>query len=89
MKTIEQIKKMKRGEIRYAIFRIKAGTGSDDQLDTFSFYEEQLSSFGYDVFDFTSEWDIDKADNTNIVTGRVAKRYNKDTSLFVDGVTKG
>jgi len=73
---------MKRSEIRYALFRCKAGTADDDQLEIFYSYEDQLKEYDFDISDFTKEWDIDKKDFSQIVTGKIAKKYNTPKSLF-------
>ena len=86
--TIASIKNIKRRELRYALFRVKAGTADETQLSIFDFYQQMISEFGYEIADFTFEWDIDKADVSNVVTGRVAKRYNQDRSLFANGSLK-
>lgn len=80
---------MKRSEIRYAIFRCKAGTADDSQLKVLKSYQSQLDEYDYTIDDFTHEWDIDKKDFSQIVIGKIAKKYNQDRSLFAgDGALK-
>ena len=73
---------MKRSEIRYALFRCKAGTPDEKQQALFDSYKEQLAEFDYGIDEFAKEWDIDKSDTTLIVTGKLARKYNQETSLF-------
>lgn len=73
---------MKRSEIRYALFRCKSNTPSEDQIALFASYSEQLKPFDYGIEEFAREWDIDKSDTSLIVTGKLARKYNQETSLF-------
>lgn len=73
---------MKRSEIRYAMFRIKAGTPDKKHLDLFKTYKEQLDEFELTIEDFTTEWDIDKVDFSKLVIGKQAKIMNREKSLF-------
>lgn len=74
---------MKRSEIRYALFRCKAGTQDGSQQKLFDdVFKPQLEEFGYGIEEFAKEWDVDKSDTTLIVTGKLARKYNQDTSLF-------
>lgn len=73
---------MKRSDIRYALFRCKARTADDVQTKIFETYRSQLDEYEFTIDDFTVEWDIDKTDNTQIVTGKIARKYNQDVSLF-------
>ena len=73
---------MTRSEIRYALFRCKAGTPDKEQSKILKQYKEQLDELGLDITDFTKEWDINKEDFSEIVTGKIARKYNQDQSLF-------
>lgn len=73
---------MKRSEIRYALFRCKAGTQDEKQQAIFESYKDQLIDFDYGIEEFAREWDIDKSDSSLIVTGKLARKYNQETSLF-------
>lgn len=74
---------MKRSEIRYAIFRVRAGTPDEKQQAIFDSYADQLSEFGFTAEDFTKEWDIDKNDFSQIVTGKIARSYNRDVPIVI------
>jgi hypothetical protein len=73
---------MNRTQIRYALFRCKAGTATKSQLKILDDYKSQLDEFGMDISDFTKEWDISKTDVTEVVTGKIARKYNQEQSLF-------
>lgn len=73
---------MNRVQIRYALFRCKAGTADKNQLKVLKSYQPQLDEFGLDISDFTKEWDVSKTDTAEIVTGKIARKYNQDQSLF-------
>lgn len=73
---------MNRTQIRYALFRCKAGNEDKGQKKILESYAEQLKEFDLTINDFTKEWDIDPKDLTEIVIGKVAKNLNKDKSLF-------
>lgn len=73
---------MTRTQIRYALFRCKAGTPDKSQLEILKSYQEQLDEYGFDISDFTKEWDVSKEDLTEIVTGKIARKYNQEKSLF-------
>lgn len=80
---------MKRNQIRYALFRCKAGTADSEQLAILSKYKDQLDELGLTINEFAKEWDVDKKDLSSIVTGKVARKYNEITSLFTsDGTLK-
>lgn len=80
---------MKRSEIRYALFRCKAGTPDQTHLDILETYQSQLDELGLEVRDFTVEWDVHKTDLSEIVTGKIARKYNQPQSLFTgEGVLK-
>lgn len=80
---------MKRSEIRYALFRCKAGTADEKQLAIFESYKPQLVEFDFTIEDFTKEWDVEKGDTSQIVTGKIARKYNQDRSLFAgDGTIR-
>lgn len=73
---------MNRTQIRYALFRCKAGNGDKEQKLILESYKSQLDEFDLTIDDFTKEWDVDTKDLTQIVIGKVAKNLNKDKSLF-------
>lgn len=73
---------MTRTQIRYALFRCKAGTADPEHLEVLESYKTQLDEFGLDINDFTKEWDVSKTDTSEIVTGKIARKYNQDQSLF-------
>lgn len=73
---------MNRTQIRYALFRCKAGNGDKEHNKILESYSSQLDEFDLNISDFTKEWDIDPKDLTEIVVGKVAKNLNKDKSLF-------
>lgn len=73
---------MERSQIRYALFRCKAGTSDKKQDEILKTYQPQLDELGLDVCDFAIEWDIDKKDYDQVVYGKVAKKYNTSKSLF-------
>ena len=73
---------MKRSDIRYALFRCKAGTQTKEQQEIFDAFKEQLEEFDYGIEEFAKEWDVDKSDVSLIVTGKLARKYNQETSLF-------
>ena len=74
---------MTRSQIRYALFRCKAGTSDKEQEEILASYQKQLDEFELTIDDFTTEWDVDKKDTTQIVTGKIAKSYNKIQPLFI------
>lgn len=73
---------MTRTQIRYALFRCKAGTPDKSQLEILKSYQDQLDEYGLDITDFTVEWDISKENLSEIVTGKIARKYNQEKSLF-------
>lgn len=73
---------MNRTQIRYALFRCKAGTADKSHLKVLADYLPQLEEFGMDISDFTKEWDVSKTDVTEVVTGKIARKYNQEQSLF-------
>lgn len=73
---------MTRTQIRYALFRCKAGTPDKNHLEILSTYQEQLDEYGFDIMDFAKEWDISKTELSEIVTGKIARKYNQEKSLF-------
>ncbi len=80
---------MKRSDIRYALFRCKNGTQTPEQQAIFDSFKSQLDPYDYGIEEFTKEWDVDKSDLTQVVTGKLAKKYNQDKSLFTsEGVLK-
>ena len=66
---------MTRSQIRYALFRCKAGTPEDKHRSIYEFYLNDVSEYGFDATDFSVEWDVDKADFSKIVTGKTVKKY--------------
>lgn len=85
----EALNKMTRSKLRYAIFRVKAGTQDQDHQAIYDSYADQLNEFGFDAEDFTKEWDISKINSKEIVTGKIARKYNREVSLFaVPGIPK-
>lgn len=73
---------MNRSKIRYALFRCKAGTPDTEHTDVLATYQSQLDEYGFDVSDFAVEWDVSKTSLEEIVTGKIARKYNQDLSLF-------
>jgi predicted transcriptional regulator len=73
---------MTRSEIRYSLGRVKSGTADKKHLAVLDAYKTQLDEFDLTISEFTEEWDIDKSDTSKIVTGKVAKKLNKEKSLF-------
>lgn len=73
---------MTRIEIRYALFRCKAGTPDKEHTKVLKKYQEQLTELGLDISDFTKEWDVSKTNMDEIVTGKIARKYNQEQSLF-------
>lgn len=70
-------KNMKRSEIRYALYRCKNNCASEEHMNIFSFYKDQLAPYGFDIEDFAilGGWDISKIDTTQIVTGKTVMKY--------------
>jgi hypothetical protein len=80
---------MTRTQIRYALFRCKAGTADKSQLKILESYQSQLKEFDMNISDFTLDWDVSPKDLSEIVIGKEAKKLNKDKSLFTgDGSLK-
>ena len=73
---------MTRTQIRYALFRCKAKTQDEAQQLILDSYKDQLDEYGFSIDDFTNEWDIDKKELSQIVTGKIVKKYNQFNSLF-------
>lgn len=74
---------MKRSQIRYSLFRCKAGTPALEHQQLFDeTYASLIAEEGLTIEDFAVEWDVDKKDPTQIVTGKTARKYNADQSLF-------
>lgn len=71
-----------RSRIRYCIYRCKGGTAEQYHLDVLSSYQSQLDELDLTLEEFTIEWDIDKKDVTQIVTGKIVRKMNRDISLF-------
>lgn len=82
MTTSSTTKHLTRTQIRYALFRCKAGTSDAAQEAILESYIPQLLEFGLDRSDFAVEWDVDPKDLTQIVTGKIARNMNKEKSLF-------
>jgi hypothetical protein len=74
---------MTRSKIRYALFRCKAGTPTNEHLNIYSFYLQDVSEYGLDSTDFSIEWDIDKNDFSKIVTGKIVKKYISDLNKLI------
>jgi hypothetical protein len=78
---------MRRSDIRYALFRCKAGTPDEKHLAIFDKIKPQLEDDGFGIEDFTTEWDVSLEDAYQVVTGKIVKKLNKDKPLF-DGAGK-
>ena len=61
------------------LFLIK-GNGDEDHESILSYYKDQLEDVGCDVHDFAEEdgWDVSKKDFTDVVTGKIVRKYIKD-----------
>ncbi len=74
---------MTRSQIRYALFRCKAGTPDKEHEEVLATFKSQLDEYGFDISDFTTEWDVDKKDTSQIVTGKIVKQYQKQINAQV------
>ena len=88
--SLEEIRQLKRSDIRYALFRCRTGNPEDSHKAIFGFYEPRLTKYHLDMLDFSELWDVDKKDPTNIVSGHIVHMYHEDMkSLFnEDGTLK-
>lgn len=73
---------MKRSDIRYALFRCKVGNPSKEHKAIFNKIKPQLVEDELTIEDFTVEWDVSLDDAYVVVTGKMAKKLNRDQSLF-------
>lgn len=78
--TEDAIASMKRSEIRYALYRCKVKNPEPIHKGIYKYYTDQIEEFGFDISDFAESegWDVNKADFTEIVTGKTVRKYIKD-----------
>lgn len=74
---------MTRGQIRYALFRCKAGTPEQTHLDVLNKYQGELVELGMTIDQFTTDWDVSKEDSGHIVTGHLVRHYNRNVPLSI------
>jgi hypothetical protein len=80
---------MTRSQIRYALYRCKAGTHTDEHLKVFQLYKPQLDEFEFTASDFAVDWDVDKKNLANIVTGATVKKYIRELNAPILVPAKG
>ena len=89
--VVTPISGMNRGDIRYALFRVKNGNPEEKHQKIYDYYKPRLDKMGMTPEDFGVKWDIKKEDTGAIVAGAMVAVYNEDihSSLFNDeGVLK-
>jgi hypothetical protein len=76
----EDILNMRRSDIRYALYRCKKGNGVTEHKLILAYYQDQLDDVSCDISDFaeTDGWDVNKKDFTDVVTGKIVRKYIKD-----------
>lgn len=74
---------MTRSQIRYALFRCRAGTPSELHEHVLATYQPELREIGLDIDSFTVDWDVSKEDPKYIVTGHMVRLYNRNTPIGV------
>jgi hypothetical protein len=74
---------MTRSQIRYALFRCKAGTPSEVHERVLTTYLPELQEIGLDVDSFTVDWDVSMEDPKYIVTGHMVRLYNRNIPISV------
>lgn len=87
--TLDDISKMKRSDIRYALFRCRTGNPDAEHSFVFSYYEPRLTKFGLTTAGFSTVWDVSKENPTDIVSGHIVGIYQQDLDIFnPDGALK-
>ncbi len=92
--TVEDIKAMKRSDIRYALFSAARGaetTGKNKKI--IAFFDALRIKTGFEWHEFSDPkgWDISKDDVTAIVSGHIVRQYHQEltSSLFTeDGILR-
>lgn len=84
MFTVEQIQKLTRSEIRYALFRSRSGNPETDHNEILSFYSQRLEKYNLPISEFGENWDISPENNADIVSGHVVYMLQKENSTLFD-----
>ena len=84
--TEDDILSMARSDIRYALYRCKRGNPDSKHKAIYKYYKDTVEEIGLGIEDFASEdgWDVNKKDNTDVVTGKLVRKYIKDLHAPVE-----
>lgn len=84
--SAEEILLKPRGEIRYALGRVVSGNAEPKHNQIFNFYKPTIDKYALKMHEFSVDWDVDKTDWCNIVSGHVVRMYRDELnkSLFDD-----
>lgn len=74
---------MTRSQIRYALFRCKAGTPDELHERILATYLPDLQEIGLDINSFAVDWDVSKEDPKYFVTGHMVRLYNIDVPIVI------
>jgi hypothetical protein len=88
--TPEQINSLPRGEVRYTLFRLRAGNPEQSHYQILNHFIPRLNRYNLAISEFSETWDISKTGNTDIVSGHVVHLFKEEAkSLFnEDGTLK-
>lgn len=89
--SVTAITGLPRGEIRYALYRVKNENAEPVHEAIYNYYKPRLTKMGMTAEDFAVRWDIKKDNTEAIVAGAMVSVYNEEihASLFTeDGALK-
>lgn len=82
--TDAEILKMGRGDVKYALFRTRGGSAEAEHHAVHEYYKARLEKYGLDIHLFGSQWDLDKGDHRNIVSGHIVRVYGEELDDITD-----
>ena len=74
---------MTRSQIRYALYRCKAGTPNEAHEHILATYAPELQEMGLGIDSFAVEWDVSMEDPKYLVTGHWVRKYNQNIPIGV------
>lgn len=87
--THETIINITRSNLRYALFRVRSGNPDDSHNEIYNYFKPRLNNYKLEIKDFSEEWDLDKVDPRNIISGHVVRLHNEELKSLTIETEKG